>query len=890
MCGPGDLSSGCLGESRVNVGLVTDPSRSVVVEACAGSGKTWLLTARIVRSLLSGVGPSEILALTYTKKAAAEMRARVRGVLETLAMCPPKQATEILKSYGLQGPALVAAMARVDSAYEEWLLAEVPATMGTFHSWYTQILSYSPVAAAPLSTLRVTEQASILETTLWRDFLVTASEQPGLELTELLRCIGPTALREALSDVSASWESVLKRVAAEKGPGIEASRQAMRAARDDFLQSHAPLANGLRPALELVIDKPEWADLFGQWPCIEHDTLTSFLLVANGSHGRPRMRLKQSRLLNKKDLAQMGDAADQVWATIQMLGHEWAECLDRSELVLQSAIHRALCRAALVWIEQSNQWTRQHNETTYDGLEQAALGLIDSELGPALLGRLDCRYRQILVDEFQDTNPVQWSILLAWLEAHVASGGADADAPRVFIVGDPKQAIYRFRGADPLVFAAASRWLEANFNAVRDATDVTRRCSPQVVDALNRLLLHPAVADSVPARFRPHASHESNLPGWVAVLPVPEKAESLPWQEEGERIAQALHAFRLSNPWLEWSEVRILVRGRTHVRDYERALHRAGIPYRSDREGGLLDQPEVQDLLCICRWLAHPFSNADLAQAMVSPLFGFPLADCEAIATRAMQADSSWWEVLCERVKEPQAAHAERQLHQMLSDWRAQMSLLPVHDLLQRIIADSNLEARLADYGPSQMAQTRANLEALLAFTLQWDGGRSPSLARFANDMAELARARDGEGPSVGWVAQGPDCVTIQTIHSAKGLEADLVVLAGLNDKPMNDQGLHWLLDWSEDRRSLRNLFVHSTRHALTDFTAPLWQERDQLIEQEGFNLFYVACTRARRVLLLSAAEAKKSGWMLQAQASLPAWNPRVDEAPALTAAKDGLA
>jgi len=188
------------------------------------------------------------------------------------------------------------------------------------------------------------------------------------------------------------------------------------------------------------------------------------------------------------------------------------------------------------------------------------------------------------------------------------------------------------------------------------------------------------------------------------------------------------------------------------------------------------------------------------------------------------------------------------------------------------------------------MAQTRANLEALLAFTLQWDGGRSPSLARFANDMAELARARDGEGPSVGWVAQGPDCVTIQTIHSAKGLEADLVVLAGLNDKPMNDQGLHWLLDWSEDRRSLRNLFVHSTRHALTDFTAPLWQERDQLIEQEGFNLFYVACTRARRVLLLSAAEAKKSGWMLQAQASLPAWNPRVDEAPALTAAKDGLA
>ncbi|MFM1827325.1 MAG: hypothetical protein RLY67_706, partial [Pseudomonadota bacterium] len=374
-----------MGESRVNVGLVTDPSRSVVVEACAGSGKTWLLTARIVRSLLSGVAPSEILALTYTKKAAAEMRVRVRDVLETLAICPTEQAKEILSSYGLEGPGLAAALARVDSAYEEWLLAEVPATMGTFHSWYTQILSYSPVAAAPLSTLRVTEQASVLETTLWRDFLATASEQPAIELTELLRCIGPTALREALTDVSASWESVLQRVAAESGPGIEESRQAMRAARDAFLQSRAPLANGLRPALELVSDKPDWARLFGQWPHIEHDTLTGFLLVGNGSHGRPRMRLKQRGLLSKKDLAQMGDAADQVWAAIQMLGNEWADCLDRSELVLQSAVQRALCRAALVWIEQSNRWTRQHNETTYDGLEQAALGLVGSELGPALL-------------------------------------------------------------------------------------------------------------------------------------------------------------------------------------------------------------------------------------------------------------------------------------------------------------------------------------------------------------------------------------------------------------------------------------------------------------------------------------------------------------------------
>ncbi|MGA1659108.1 MAG: UvrD-helicase domain-containing protein, partial [Burkholderiaceae bacterium] len=521
---------------------------------------------------------------------------------------------------------------------------------------------------------------------------------------------------------------------------------------------------------------------------------------------------------------------------------------------------------------------------------------------------LDCRYEQILVDEFQDTNPVQWGLLRAWLEPHVGAEGVMPGAPKVFMVGDPKQSIYRFRGADPKVFIAAREWLVAHYCAARIETDTTRRCAPEVVNFMNR-----ALPEWGGDRYRTHSSHSLALPGCVAHLPMPEsmadegdeegheeEAEgataggceatrdwlALPerprrpsaWRAEGLRIAEAILACRAANPWLDWGGIRILTRGRTHMAAYEEALSLHGIPYQSDRRGGLLEQSEVQDILALCRWLAHPWSNADLAHVLRSPFFSATDASLLQLAAAAQRGSQRWWETLqaLPAMADPcLAGVAER-----LATWRSWMSSLPVHDLLDRILADAGLWNRLLAYGPQRVEQVRANIESLLALSLEWDAGRSPSLARFVQDMSALLARADQEAPAVVQASWGPSAVQIQTLHAAKGLEADLIILAGLTDVGGQDKGIHWLAEFTADRSQLVGVSTWRKGDANTPEVLHRREEQLGLAQEEAFNLFYVAITRARRMLLLSAAKASESHWFGRVITQCDAWTGKAPVLP----------
>ena len=879
--------------------IACDPSRSVVVEACAGSGKTWLLKVRVLRALLDGTPPGAILALTFTKKAAAEMRARIWSELETLSLASELDRLRTLQDdYGLDGDSLERAMKRAPSLYEDVLCADDQPLVCTFHQWYDRLLSFAPEQAAGLSSLSASSRVFEMREQAWQRFIERARSDVSLPLEALIQRMGLFSLKDALRAYCSLRGSLLlgpRLTAVSKGAAGKIFEEALhdtRVLKQAFFDAWQSRAGELAEAYEGL---PRREDLLESLRALQHgvmtenqfDQLTDALLVkrARGDEGDRRWRRPpKKKLVRIEDCKSWGGRAEDFKAAVEGMAESLATLLEVMDQRLQSARLAALHACGEALLECLDELRREQDLTDFDGMEATVFQLIQSPHGHQLLSRMDARFDQILVDEFQDTNPVQWAILRAWLECHIGAQGPDARAPRVFIVGDPKQSIYRFRGADPKVFGLAREWLRAQFGADVLTKDETRRCAPEVVALINTALC-PIAGE----RIRPHTAHARAERGGVYCLPLvhgaqPQAEESdvkdsessgprdwlrsppgeraaQPRFEEGCQIARALKELLRREPTLRWGDVRVLMRSRTHMAEMERAFVHEGIPFVSDRSGGLLEQPEVLDLLSVCRLLSMPWSNADLARVMRSPLFALSDDHLLWLAGQAQSRHMTWWQVLQDESftadLHPHLLHVRR----ALDEWSKQASRLPVHDLLDWVIESSGLRARCHLYGgEARGEQARANLAAFLEHCLAWDSGRFPSLASFVRDMRRLAQAEKEESPDLGLVDMDLDAVTIQSLHSAKGLEAQVVVLAGASDPPRPDSGLRWLCEWNADRSQLEGLYAWKSGDASTPEVDALLEERDQQIQSEEINLLYVAITRARRFFFLSATKSAKSG------------------------------
>jgi ATP-dependent helicase/nuclease subunit A len=169
--------------------VALDPARSVVVEAVAGSGKTWLLVSRVVRLLIDGVAPSEIVAITFTRKASQEMAARLREWLYFLATAPEDEAREFLRQREIGEASLDAAVGRSRLLYERFLTAQPPITITTFHSWFLQLLKRAPLEAGALGDVNLAEQTGALLDEAWERFGSRVQREPEGELASALDCL-----------------------------------------------------------------------------------------------------------------------------------------------------------------------------------------------------------------------------------------------------------------------------------------------------------------------------------------------------------------------------------------------------------------------------------------------------------------------------------------------------------------------------------------------------------------------------------------------------------------------------------------------------------------------------------------------------------------------------
>lgn len=540
----------------------------------------------------------------------------------------------------------------------------------------------------------------------------------------------------------------------------------------------------------------------------------------------------------------------------------------------------------------------------YTDIEWCAHQLLcDSEYAVYLMCKLDARYRQVLLDEFQDTNPLQWLTLRQWFES-----AAEVDSrPSVFLVGDPKQSIYRFRRAEARLFTQAAEYLRTHFGAELLSQDISRRCAPAVLEAVNKVF----AGESEFEDYREHHAHHGTMPGRVDVVALIGKEEddnskAVVWRDpftaplivpedsrrarEAAQLAEGVKAIA-GHWWIaaddagktgrlaHYRDIMILVRRRTHLAVYEEALRHAGVPYVTSRQGGLLDTLEVLDLIALLTFLVSPFDNLNLVHALRSPVFACSDDDLAALAHAVRREPGrTWWEALSlgdEAHFSPALVRARR----LLASWLARADALPVHDQLDRIYFEADVLQRYHDAVPTAMrGAVAANLNAFMRRALDADAGRYLSLPRFVADLAELRAAPAVEAPDEGMIGDAGDAVRIHTVHGAKGLEAAVVWLPDATAQPGANRGYDVLLDWPAEAPRPAHFSMWAREGEQTPLQREIVEREGDFARRENLNLLYVAMTRAKQALIVSGIESKTSD---------PSWYDRI-RAAASSAVLDG--
>lgn len=903
--------------------VACDPRRAVVVEACAGAGKTWVLVSRILRALLDGAEPQEILAITFTRKAAGEMRSRLNELLAGLAdgCCDESTRIDALQQRGLDAASARALAPALASLQQRLQQGGRSVEIRTFHAWFSQLLKAAPLDL--LHELGVQRDAQIVddiadhESEVYRRFhgAVVADDALRADYHHLVQRRGRSQLRKWLD---AAWSKRVEIELADAAGTLEPSVAMPSAPWPDVDAAAHPTQWVQSPALRQAMQRCASA------------------LGTGGKKAADAARAIQAALT----LAAVPDAApasifDALWLALFTKtgtarkgfgdGPEQQAAIDVLS-VLQDAIaqhdardeHLRMVRLSRVLFVQLAAYKASRGLVEMADLERCAGALLgDSTLSGWVQERLDARVRHLLIDEFQDTSPLQWHALAAWLSGYAGAGGGASGQrpPSVFIVGDPKQSIYRFRRAEPKVFEAARDFIQHGLEGQVLSCDHTRRNAPEVLAVLNAVFDQAQQAGEF-AGFRPHSTSLSPVPGagvvrlplvpreakgrdsadaddaWRDTLTVPRsEPEQRLRQQEADLVARAVREVLAGG--VKAGEVQVLCRKRESLRLAAQSLAALGVPCAAVEEAALFDAPEVRDLVAVLDVLASPGHALSLAQALKSPIFGCSDDDLVRLATAVAEAAEfqavsapgsprdplAWWNAL-QTLPAPGAALGRAR--DLLSAWLEAAVALPPHDLLDRIVSEGDVIARtLAAVPPTRRAAAQAAIDAVLAQSLVLDGARGATPYNF---VRALRRRR----LTIATPAQ-TDAVQLLTIHGAKGLEAEVVFVMDTDPEAPKADSASLLLHWPvESPHPLCCAFVH-TESRCPPSLRPLLDAETTARRREELNGLYVAITRAKHRVVLSATEpyAKPASlsWWQRLEPQAAAWVPTSDAPGVLPAA-----
>lgn len=869
-----------------------DPLSSTWLSANAGSGKTRVLTNRVARLLLRKVPPQSILCLTYTKAAASEMQNRLFARLGEWAMMEDSALVSALTELGTD-QALTPEL--LDDARRLFARAiETPGGLKiqTIHSFCAALLRRFPLeAGVPPSFTEMDDRAAEilrnevldhLAQTVPDIFATCAAYVSDVDMGQITAEI--TKHSEALA-TPLDWDATAQLFSLPPGYTQATLNGSV------FLGSERALFQSIIPIMRASSQSSNTkiADKLAAITRFDHTdlaTLEDILLTGTGA--KEPFTAKVGSLPTKDCRAAMPDHIDALNA---LMARVEAAREDRLSLLSTQRTH-ALYTFAGHFLPEYQRRKALHGLLDFDDLIVQARNLL-TQPGVAqwVLYKIDGGIDHVLVDEAQDTSPVQWEVIRLLTQEFAAGETARSDTPRtVFVVGDKKQSIYSFQGADPDRFDEMRQAFAARLQAAKDYLEERElRHSFRSADAILRLV--DEVFRGAPAGLGPvnHIPFHTQLPGRVDLWPLVEpETDSTQddWEQPQDMIGETHHHRRLAKSiateiirlkqhevlWqikngekvarpITEGDVLILVQGRTSGLFHEiiRACKEAELEIAGADRLKIGGELAVKDILAVLAFLATPEDNLSLACALRSPLFGWDESQLYDLA--AGRTQPYIWQIL--RNRKETAANTVSILQALLDA----ADFLRPYDLIDRLLlrynGRHNLIARL---GP----EAQDGIDAVLSQALQYEQSEPPSLTGFLSWMetgeVEIKRQADSAG----------NRLRVMTVHGAKGLEAPIVILPDTADKPntvraelLPDKNGHVL--WKTNAETAP-LTIKALREAA--------QEK-QLEERQ--RLLYVAMTRAEQWLIVAAAgtvkEAKDS-WYHQIETAMDTAGPIQLERP----------
>jgi ATP-dependent helicase/nuclease subunit A len=833
------------------VDAIRSADRALVVTAGAGSGKTRTLVGRYLALLESGLPLRSIVAITFTEKAAREMRTRMRTAIETcLQRC--------------DDPA-------ERSRWEEAFAALDGARIGTIHALCAEILRAHPAEAQidPDFDVLDENQAALLKSRAIESALAWAATTG--EVVLLFDQMTEHQLREALDtlvekrldaapafegDALTRWSSALEAWLRKR---LEDTAWATPLDELTCLQAHQP-QDKLETARREVLSR--WSETHVALEAHDWDTLFAALIAlrsAISAGGRKDDWDADALTAAREAMKALRGHFDTALAPLVDKKRPLSWTLDEQSADVLPLLRRLFDHA----LAEYERLKGDRRALDFDDLEAKALTLLSDH--DEIHAWWRSRIRAVLVDEFQDTNSRQQQIVYAL-------GGftqSPASAPQshsgtLFVVGDGKQSIYRFRGADVAVF----RRVQADVVAAGGrhvSLDRTFRAHAPLVALTNDLLAPILGQQDDPARpyaipFTPlkadRAEPRSGIrPPYVELhLGLGESAD------EGRAaaatgLARRLHRLR-DEENVDWGEMALLFRAATGFPAYENALEQAGIPFVTVAGRGFYDRPEVRDLLNGLAALADPTDDLALAGLLRSPAFALTDAALYLLRRGADGERRSLWDALAQSVDHLAPADASRaqRAREIVAELHGLAGRISVGNLLSRLLDVTHYRAALHLVGGRRLCR---NVDKLLADAHRSNMVSVGDFLEYVQSLRDVA-AREGEAP-----IEAEGAVQLMTIHKAKGLEFRILVIA---DAAHTGRARTPPVLVTPSLGILMRLWENGTSPIA--YRLASLHKADQE-DAESRRLLYVAATRAQEKLIVSGhVKAKKDsalelrGWL----------------------------
>ncbi|KKB76132.1 hypothetical protein VW29_20475 [Devosia limi DSM 17137] len=793
-------------ETKANQAKAADPRWSIWVSANAGSGKTFVLTRRVLRLLLTGVTPQSILCLTYTKAAAAEMRRRVADELAKWAVAEDAALEKELRE--IEG----AAFHRDLMGVARTLFAKALETPGglkivTIHAFCESVLHRFPLEAGVPFDFKVIEEDERAGMVLAAREAVLAQglrgEGVAPAVETLFGMLSDFQITEAI-DIALSDGRKLKTVLAD----IDGAKANLRRMVGAGTESSAELARMLVGASLLKpLDIHEAVQIFDGDPSgsrrfidllarldPEHLDATKLRAAFFTDKGKRSLLTAKQQAAYPHILARLEAEQDRIAGLVDAMGK--AQLVERSEALLDVV-------AAIV--ARYERQKRGRSLLDFDDLVERLGDLFaDRSLGPWVQYKLDAAIDHILVDESQDTNPEQWRVVRAIADEFFTGAGAVTRPRSLFAVGDQKQSIYSFQGAEPSLFGETGslfqqRAREAGVNFQPLPLRTSFRTLPEILQAVDMVSDQPGIQDALLESEKVHHDTARTMSGGSVTLWPPlqqafsaNAADAWPTepQSNGERGAPRQVAERIAKEIRGWidkkrpltgrnrpiraDDVLILVQSRgAAFQEIIRALRIEGLPTPGADRLAVTGHIAVMDLLALCDVLLNPADDLQLAALLRSPLFDIDEAELLALAQPRSKGQTLW------QALQMAASVNGTEAYGRLARWRSELDFeRPFEFLTQVLYAEGGLRRFHARLG-SEVDDVFAEL---LELALAHEQGGQPSLQGFVAEM----RRRDVSIKRE--LAEAGSGVRVMTVHGAKGLEAPIVILADAASKPQGNQ------------------------------------------------------------------------------------------------------